>query len=391
MAGNGRNLWIAAALIVLLAIGAAILPSTGWICGLAVLLGLGGVVLLRGNAWRSGALLVAALAVAVGLLDIFAGIFVPQAHGVGLVQSFEPSEWLMPDPDLGYRPRPDMKVVATSTFDGATVFRVTYTMDSNGMRIAPASPAGADTYLFLGESYMFGQGLPDDQTLPAQFAKANDFKVRALNFSAPGYAPNHLVRALEAGRFDMLKGQNLKAVVTWIIPADIARVTGDESWLAASPRYVLEDGKPPRFTGSFQQHRWDDPLDGLRYFAGEHLAFINAIGMRQRQEHQIALFSALLVRLQELAREKLNAPLLVLYSWPDEQTPPGRDESDALTQVLLVKILAGLRERGLSLFSAERPTWGQDIPKLVIPHDGHPTGFSNELVAEALKRHLIGP
>ena len=39
-------------------------------------------------------------------------------------------------------------------------------------------------------------------------------------------------------------GDKVKAVVTWIIPDHLSRVTGDGGWLGASPRYVLEDGKP---------------------------------------------------------------------------------------------------------------------------------------------------
>jgi hypothetical protein len=389
MATGRRNLWIAAGLIALLAIGAATLPSTAWSCGLAVALGLAGVVLLRGNGWRSGALLLAALALAVGLLDLFAGLLAPQAHGVDLVKTFEPRDWLVADPELGYRPRPDTRVVATATWGAETIFRATYTITADGLRATPAAPAGADTYLFVGESFMFGQGLDDGQTLPAQFAKANDFKIRTLNFSAPGYAPNQLVRAFETGRFDGLKGQPVKAVVTWIIPADMARVTGDESWLASSPRYVL-DGGIPHFTGSFERHRWRDPLAGARYMADAHFPFIAAIGRSERQDHQAALFTALLVRLQELAREKLGAPLLVLYSWPDEDAPPG-DFGAGRSQAKLVAILRGLRDRGLSLFSAERPTYGQPLAKLVIAHEGHPSAFADGLIAEALKKKLAGP
>jgi hypothetical protein len=389
MAIGRRNLWVAAGLIALLAIGAATLPSTGWACGLAVVLGLAGVVLLRGNGWRSGALLAAAIALAVGLLDLFAGIIAPQAHGVGLVKTFEPRDWLVADAELGYRPRPGTKVVASSTYGAKTIFHATYTITPDGLRATPAAPAGADTYLFVGESFMFGQGLDDDQTLPAQFARANDFKVRTLDFAAPGYAPNQLVRAFETGRFDSLKGRPVKAVVTWIIPADMARVTGEESWLASSPRYVLENGTP-HFTGSFERHRWRDPLAGARYFADQHFPFIAAIGRDERQERQAALFTALLVRLQELAREKLGAPLLILYSWPDEDAPPG-DFGTERSQAKLVSILAGLRDRGLPLFSAERPTYGQPVSKLMIPHEGHPTAFTVRLIAEALKKKLVGP
>src|SRR5712671_793500 len=281
MAGVGRNLWLTATLFALLALAAVLLRSTLWLCALAALLGFAGVVLLQGNRWRSGALLVAAVAVAVGLLDAMAGWVAPppQSHGAGLVKRTDPSEWFRPDPDLGYRLIPDNVVVATATFGDELVFRATYSIGPDGTRIAPKAPPGADLYLFIGDSFVFGQGLEDDQNLSAQFARANDLKVRTVNFSAPGYGPNHLVRAFEAGFFDRFAGDKVKAVVTWIIPDHLTRVTGDGGWLGASPRYVIEDGTP-RFTGSFTHHRWLNPLAGLRYQADKHFAFVNAIGMR---------------------------------------------------------------------------------------------------------------
>jgi hypothetical protein len=67
--GTKRNVWRAAALVAGFAVGAALLPSAAWICAWAVLLGLAGVALLAGERWRTGALMVAAVAIAVGLLN----------------------------------------------------------------------------------------------------------------------------------------------------------------------------------------------------------------------------------------------------------------------------------------------------------------------------------
>jgi hypothetical protein len=385
MAGVGRNLWLTATLFVLLALAAVVLRSTPWLCALATLFGLAGVVLLRGNRWRSGALLLAAVALAVGLLDALAGWFAPQAHGAGLVRWTEPSEWLTPDPNLGYRPTPNQVVVGLAAFDSQPVYRVTYTIGPDGTRIAPPAPPGADLYLFMGDSFMFGQGLEDNQNLSAQFARANDLKVRTVNFSAPGYGPNHLVRAFEAGFLDRFAGDKVKAVVTWIIPDHLSRVTGDGGWLGASPRYVLDDGKL-EFTGSFTHYRWMNPLAGLRYLAGKHFAFVNAIGMRQHQTEQAELFDALMLRLQALAKEKFNAPLIVVFSWPDENSGSSYGTGDE--QPLLVALLARLRQQGIPLLSVDKLTHDMENARLALPHDGHPTAFVNELIAGELKRRL---
>ena len=376
---------MAAGLLVLLAIGAAVLPSALWACGLAAVLALAGVVLLRGDRWRTGALLAAAFTVSLALLDVFAGLLTPAPIGQGLVKTTDPKWWPPPDPVLGFRPRPNSEVVATATFGGVLLYRHTYHFDADAARVTPRAPAGADTYLFLGDSFVFGQGLVDEQSLAAQFARLNEDKLHAVNLGVPGYGPNHLVRAFEAGLLDRYAGQRVKAVVTWIIPAHLARVTGDGSWLGSSPRYQLENGVP-RYTGSFDAYRWTHPLAGLKHLLGEQFRFVDAIGKRQRQQEQIDLFVALMARLQTLARDKFGAPLIVVYSWPDEATQGGYADMERL-----VPVLGALRKLGIPLLSVDNLTSAINVSQLIIPHDGHPTALVYELIARDLKRRLNLP
>lgn len=389
MAAARRNLPLAALMLVLVVAAALALPSAMWTCLVATVLGLAGVVLFRGNGWRTGALLVAALALSLALLDAFAGLLTPTAHGAGLVRSVEPRWWPQPHPVLGFRPKPDSTAVATATYDGQPVYHETYHIDSESGRVTPAAPPGADLYLFLGDSFMFGQGIKDQDTLPWLFAEANDGKVRTLNLSAPGSAPNHLVRAFEAGLLDRYVGQRVKAVIVWIIPAQLARVTGDGSWLASSPRYELADGKLVH-TGSFTDYRLSHPLDGLKYYLGELFPFVGAIGEKQRQQEQLKLFVAMMARLQQYAREKFNAPLVVVYSWPDEKSR-GLHGDSAIDQSQLVDVIVQLRKMGIELVRVDDLTSGKPTDKLLIPHDGHPRRYTNELIANELKKRLIKP
>jgi hypothetical protein len=388
MAGEARNYWLAAALVAGLVVGAVALPSATWAAVLAVALALAGVVLFRGNRWRSGALLVAALALSVVLLDAFVGWLTPAAHNQGLVKTTVPRWWPPPDPVLGFRPQPDSEAVNTATLGGQTIYRATYHFGPDGARRTPPAPPGSDTYLFIGDSFIFGQGLPDDETLAAQFARLNGDKVHAVNFGVPGNSVNQLVRAFEVGLFDRYQGQHVKAVITWLIPAQLARVTGDGSWLGATPRYVLEDGKL-RHTGTFNDYRLTHPFDGLRYLLGQQFPFIEAIGMKQRQEEQVDLYVALLARLQKFVREKFDAPLIAVYSWPDEQSGPGYGTSE-FAQPMLVDVLKRVRALGIPLLSVNALTRDIPVDKLLIPHDGHPTAFTNGLIAAELKKRLIG-
>lgn len=388
MAGTGRNFAIAAAMLLAVAVAAMVLPSAAWACGVAAVLAVAGVVVFRGNAWRSGALLVAALALSLALLDAFAGLLTPTAHGQGLVRHTDPQWWPPPHPVLGFRPAPNSKVEAVATFDGRPVYRQTYTFDPYGGRTTPPAPAGSDLYLFLGDSFMFGQGLRDEETLASQFARATGNSVRVLNFGVPGNAPNHLVRAFEAGLLDGYIGQPVKAVVVWIIPAQLARTTGDGSWLSSSPRYELRDGKLVH-TGSFEGYRWSHPLAGLKYLLGQHFAFVDAIGQQQRQAEQADLFVAMMARLRDYAQDKFKAPLFIVYSWPDEKTNTGYgDGSSGMASSMVVDTLLRVRKLGVAMLRADDLSSGYPDDKLMIPHDGHPSVFQNGLIADELKKRL---
>ena len=198
-----------------------------------------------------------------------------------------------------------------------------------------------------------------------------------------------LFRYEDSGLLDRYANQSVKAVVTWIIPAQLARVTGDGSWLGSSPRYVLESGVL-RHTGSFNEYRLFNPIAGARYLLGEQFAFVDAIGRKQRQDEQMELFVAIMARLQQYAREKFDAPLIVIYSWPDEQAKEGSWAGAAMSQPELVSVLSRLRRLGMPLLAVDRLTWMYDVSKLLIPHDGHPNAFSNELIAGELKKRLNG-
>jgi hypothetical protein len=85
MAGTFRNLWLSGAFLLAVGLVAVALKSAVWACVVAALLAIAGVVLLRGNRWRTGSLLVAAMAVSLAVLDTFAGIISPTPMGRGLV------------------------------------------------------------------------------------------------------------------------------------------------------------------------------------------------------------------------------------------------------------------------------------------------------------------
>ncbi len=387
MSNLRRNLLLVLGLAALVAACVVFAGHGTILAGLTALLALIAVIALRGNGWRTAALSIAALSASITMLDLLAVAIGPARHGEGLLEAFEPADWIEPDPDLGYRLRPNRKTIATSTFKGERVYQATYTVTPRSTRATPDAPVGADAYLFMGDSFVFGQGVQDAETLGAQFARLCDFKVQTVIFAAPGYGPNHLVRALEIDTLAPFFPAGVKAVITWIIPAQLARVLGEGEWLGAAPRYAMS-GDTPRFTGSFAHNMWREPLPALMHLAADRFPFVRAIGREQLQEEQGRLFIGLIARLQAVVREKFDAPLLVIYSWPDEYSHIDYAESE-VPQRLLVSIISRLRERGIPLFSVNALIVDRDPVQLMIPHDGHPSALTYRLVATALKRQIL--
>ena len=96
----------------------------------------------------------------------------------------------------------------------------------------------------------------------------------------------------------------------------------------------------------------------------------------------------MMARLQQYAREKFNAPLVVIYSWPDERVRGLHGHSE-IDQSMLVDVIVQLRKLGIELVRVDDLTSGQPTDKILIPHDGHPTRYTNELIAGELKKRLI--
>lgn len=369
--------------------GAWLLSPTGpWASAWTAMVALAGVVVLRGDAWRSGALLASAVAAGACGLDLLAGIVSGDSTRPALKRVVVPANWIVPDDTLGYRLSRGIEALDVTRNGDELVYRARYSIDEAGKRVTPTGLPGATTYLFLGDSFVFGQGLDDHETLAAQFTRATGGTHQGLNFGVPGYGPNHLVRAMETGLIARNAPRDVRAVVTWIIPAQLERISGSGAWLDSSPRYVLRAGRP-EFTGSFADYRWAHPVQGVLHLLRTQFAFVRAIGQDRQQSDQADLFIALILRLQELVRREFDAPLIVTYSWPDEDSHPNYSGSN-VPQPLLVEIIAQLRRQKLPLVSMNSIIVGKDPSLLLIPHDGHPTAFSNSLLANELARQAKG-
>jgi len=366
---------------------AAVVASAIWlplmatlaVCALVVLLG---VVWFRKPVWRNASLCLAAMLFGLAGLEFAFWIIDPQPTNAGSMKLDTPERWRIEDDVVGFKLKPGIVVDSMSKYGDQVLFHKKYTIDAAGARETPGSVSNGPTYLFIGDSLIFSQGLGDDEAMASQFAQSLQPPAHVVNLGVPGYALNNLIRAIETGQYDPFVVGKVKAVVTWIAHYHMDRVTGDQPWLAESPRYALESDGRVRYTGDFLDYRLSHPLDGTYYLARHNFRSIARASHASMQRKQAALYVALLARLRDLVKERYSAPLVLIIDWPD-RVEPGANDND------YVPVYQSIAALGIPMVAVRRIVGPyQNWPKYLIPHDGHPNARLAKLVAQALRKTL---
>jgi hypothetical protein len=120
---------------------------------------------------------------------------------VGLVR-LEQVHVTNPDPVLGYVAPASTKRIARKVNGrtGEVIYEHQVTIGENGLRTTlPFNRLSKEAILFFGGSFTYGEGVGDDETLPAQVGKITKGRYRVYNFGLHGYGPQHMLAAVEHG------------------------------------------------------------------------------------------------------------------------------------------------------------------------------------------------
>jgi hypothetical protein len=240
---------------------------------------------------------------------------------------------------LGYGPVPGRSVRAWKTVGRDRAYDVSYTIDEHGTRLTRGSIQGPGTFLFFGGSFVFGEGIDDEETLPFFFSRQLGFRYNVLNLGFSGYGPHQMLRALEIGQFVEAVAEPVVAAIYVGGPSHVFRLAG-RSW-------------------------WDPSLD-LFSKAGPDTAF-----------EDIDLYVGVLSRASELLDQRYGARLYVLF-WDDDGALSGR-------------ILKKLADSSLPYRSVSSYLSKTQRTEYRIPRDGHPTAAANEIIANGLASWITSP
>ncbi|MGA2227315.1 MAG: hypothetical protein ABSH41_23005 [Syntrophobacteraceae bacterium] len=307
--------------------------------------------------------------------------------------------FMVPDDALGWGPAKGMQAKAMEAASVGLFHRpvgkisdTMYTIDSNGLRIAPPyrSDDLAGSVLFFGCSYTFGIGLKDDETLPYQVGVQSDGRYRTFNFAFVAYGPSQMLAAIETGRVSGVVDTTPGYAYYIAIPHHVWRAAGRVDWIHHQPRYVLETDGTLHRAGYFEGRKslarelsfgW--LIEGqLNWIEGQlnKAAIWRRLLMKDSRitDDDIRLYLAMIGRTQELITTQYPGIQFRIILWPGQ----GGSVAQRSTYE---KIRDGFLRMGIPVDFVEDilPGYNTDREKFQLSSmDTHQNALANRLLAQ---------
>jgi hypothetical protein len=326
--------------------------------------------LLRGKL-RDGLVVLASLAFGLFVVEGVATVLEPKTS-INVTKG-----WSVTRPVIGWGPEHPGRFHAErrDPKSGAVIYVADYTIDANLLRQTISSEKGP-AIVFFGDSFTFGVGVNDAETLPQLFADVLDRKQRVLNLGIGGYGPQQFLRELETGLFDHLIGSRPRLFIfmTW---AGLAERTACKfSWVRWGPRYALENGRVA-LKGACDDELSLRVRESLEDMASYRL-FIEPY-LQKLTHKDVELYVRILLAAVNLAKEKYGVATLIPYIiTPGYLKGTGFDDDE---------IIQRLRDGGAVVVNVSLVE-DESTGALNIKGDGHPTPLANRLRASIIKDYI---
>ena len=280
-----------------------------------------------------------------------------------------------PDPELGYKPRPNDSVIDKGFDRGALMYTAKYTTNEYGRRFTPVEhPERRHKFLALfGCSFAFGLCLNDDQTIAACIARdAPDYM--PYNFAYQGYGPQHMLITVQRPIEREIREKEGIGIYMFLMN-HVGRVIGSmyclNNWGWGFPAYYLE-GDDLKCDGNFTTtHPWRigafhllRKSQTLKYFDFSWPPWVRWADVK--------LTARVIKQAETVFHQKWPNSAFYVFFYPDE---------DILRAERYMKPY--LDEYGIKYIDCPDVLEGRVPPDLQLVF-GHPTAVANEIVAKKL-------
>ncbi len=298
------------------------------------------------------------------------------------------TDYFLPHEVLGYAPARNYGATVTKHVGEALIYDTLYTIDAQGLRIAPphdrASTEGA--LLFFGGSITFGEGVDDNRTMPYRVGVKTQGRFSIYNFGFHGYGPHQMLAALQQGLVEEIIEQPPSLVIYQAIPAHVARSAGRSIWDRHGPRYLLDDKGGVYLAGHFDDvEQKKDQADTSRLTLNRSFLYQRLFGQQRAiRPTELQLYLAIVKAARDEVLQRFPGCAFEVVLWGDPTDP------DAVT---FDEILRGLRATDIPvhLVADILPGYVERREQYELsPHDRHPTAQAHELIADYVATHIIG-
>jgi len=159
------------------------------------------------------------------------------------------------DANLKYKPLPSSDVEVIKTIKGKEIYHPVYSIDGYSRRITPVENREIRNkyVLFFGCSFVFGEGLNDDQTLPYYFSQ-NAPGYMPYNYGFIGYGTQHMLARLSDDDTRKQVPEKQGILIYLFIDDHVCRAAGTlrvRSWAKGPLLYYMDkDGNITKNPGS---------------------------------------------------------------------------------------------------------------------------------------------
>ena len=260
--------------------------------------------------------------------------------------------------------------------DGQPIFDTHVTIDDTLNRKTVPS-TGPRPIVFFGDSWIYGDGVEDNGTLPQAFADLNHRQIPVLNLAFAGWSPAQNLVALQKGFYaSLIKAPRHFVLFTATFHLERTACKGSYAFSQA-PRFVLE-GDRLTYAGPCGRLGLLAPVVRIarRFALYQRIAPMFAVPSRHDMETYVKVIETFVATSQR----DYGVRTTVLFA-------PFKDQYIKGASFTENEILAALKADGLDVLVERLPAFAANSPYW-IKGDGHPTALFNKLAAEDLEVHL---
>ncbi|RPJ43624.1 MAG: hypothetical protein EHM19_08345 [Candidatus Latescibacterota bacterium] len=305
-----------------------------------------------------------------------------EEEGPPVAMTYEDEYWQMDTSGIA-KPAPngEYRSASRDTVSGKLIYDVVYRTDDFGRRRAdvPGRERRDEFLLCFGCSFMYGEGLPEEETIPFLLASLSP-GFMPYNYAFHGHGPSEMLAKMRSGTLRSEVPEEHGTLVYVFIDAHILRTIGSmriaTSWGKNRPYFrTAGDGAIVR-QGTFTTGR---PVVSRLYRLASKSRLLRALGVDLPiaiMERHVSFTAQIIAESRRAFSEQFPGErfLVVIY--------PGTRHGARLAELLRMEGVECLDCSGL--FDRSDPaTW-------LSPLDQHPNGRSNEILARRIAPVLRG-